>query len=150
MTRNGRVQPAIMELTIKRAATLVTVCLLFTIGCESPITVRISRGPSFEFGGSTDLLTFTVFGPQAGKRIANFFDPAGVIWEIQAPEGDLTKKSPRDITLVYGHVPTGFVQIEPPPRRAPQMLSPGHIYAFWARAKDSRMRTGFFYAGEGV
>ena len=131
------------------AAATVTLCFLFTVGCEGPISVRVESGPSFKLGGRTDLLMFTVFAPQAGKKIANFFDPAGVIWQIQAQDETLAGKSSRDMELVYGRVPSGFTQVEPPPPRTARTPSPGNIYAFWARAKDDRMRTGFFYMRDG-
>jgi hypothetical protein len=81
---------------------------------EVPTLVRVTSGPAFEFSGSGQLASFTVYAPRAGRRIAaGHSDVDTVVWQIKASKGYFEGTRVGHLQLVYGKLPDGYNQTVP-------------------------------------
>jgi len=124
-------------------------CLLVLASCEVSTSVIVSGGPSFSFDGSGRLVSFIVYGPRPGHRIATPLDAKSVMWSIQPASGSPHGIPVVGLDLVYGKVPEGYVQAFP--SSAPALpLADGHVYAFAAETTGASGIDGFFYMDRGT
>src|ERR1700724_2134281 len=121
-----------MRLRITSAAGVLAVYLLLLVGCERPTGIKITPGPSFDFTGSGNLGTFTVYAPTAQEKIANPFEGNNPVWRIEASKGKFAGARVNGLRVVYSKMLDGYTQVVPPPTQRAPTLTPGNIYAFWA------------------
>jgi hypothetical protein len=122
--------PRIIQEAALRNATsllLVVICLV-ALGCEVRTSVRLGPGPSFSLDGSGRLVSFYVYGPRQGHKIATPVDDQSLMWSIAA-----TKDGPGALVtgmqIEYGKVPKGYVQ-KFPSSGAALPLTSGRVYIF--------------------
>ena len=124
-------------------ALAVTVALVLA-GCEIPASVSLKPGPSFSLDGGGRLVSFTVWGPRPGRKIATPYDSKGLMWRIEAsdpPSGSFLSMMNE---IAYGRVPNGYVQKFP--IRGPALpVDIGQVYAFIGETTGAPGPTGFFY-----
>jgi hypothetical protein len=120
---------------------LCALCTLTFVGCEVRTSVVLDRGPSFLLSGSGHLVSFSVYGPQPGHKIATPLNQKGLLWRIEpissTPQGVLVAR----MNLVYGRVPGGYMQTTP----SVGPLSTGQVYSFAAETTGAPGASGFFY-----
>lgn len=134
-----------MEVLKKRLVVLIAACLLCCSACEYQIatSVTVSAGPSFTLTGSGRLVTFSVYAPQHGERIAGPHpDVAVLAWEIKALNDYSRVQGSR---LVYGKTPEDYRQVAPNQSQVPPPLPAGAVYSFFAVPADAQPVGGFFY-----
>jgi hypothetical protein len=136
-----------VQLRIISAAGVLAVYWLLLVGCEKPTGVKITPGPSFEFSGSGNLGTFTVYAPTAQEKIANPFEGNNPVWRIEASKGKFAGARVNGLQVVYGKMLDGYTQLVPTSPGAAPTLTPGNIYAFWAETASASTAMGFFYMG---
>jgi hypothetical protein len=118
--------------------------LLAALGCEVGTSVTIEVGPSFSFGGSGRLVSFSVYAPEPGHKIATPLDAKALVWSIK-PEGSSPSGAfVTEMGLVYGKVPRGYEQTVPVARTADPLIA-GQIYYFVAETTGATGAHGFFY-----
>ena len=120
----------------------ISLLLIFN-GCEVSTTARIHQGPTFSLDGSGHLVSFNVYGPQVGHKIATPNDVKSLVWSINPVtgyHGDLVVR----MEVIYGKVPKGYVQTTPISGTAP-MLSSGLVYHYFAETTGAPGAEGFFY-----
>jgi hypothetical protein len=133
-----------MNVMSKNAVLLLSgLCLLSLPGCEVATSVRMEHGPSFSFDGSGRLVSFSVYGPQPGHRIATPLDAKSLLWRIEPTSGSPGASVVR-LELAYGKVPTGYEQKVPSSGTA-VALSNGQVYSFIAETTGAPGAHGFFY-----
>ncbi len=124
--------------------------LLAITGCEPPIegpaAITVENGPAFSLRGHGNLARFTIYAPAKGTKIANPFDPASALWEIEARRQDLLGGIRLEgLRVVYGKILEGYNQTVPQdPQTAPHLAS-GKIYAFEAWSNLAGELGGDFY-----
>ena len=125
---------------------LVVVCFV-TLGCEVGTSVRLGAGPSFHFDGSGRLVSFRIYGPRSGRKIATPVDAQSLMWSIErapdAPSGVLVS----GIEIEYGKVPRGYLQ-KFPNTGAALPLAIGQVYVFDAVTTGAPGANGFVYMGQ--
>ena len=127
---------------------LVEFCVVALFGCEVSTSANLGSGPSFSLDGSGHLVSFTIYRPQPGRRIAVPNDAKSEVWSFQVSgnsRGDLVSR----MTLLYGRVPSGYVQTTPRSGTA-AALSPGLVYHFFAETTGATGAEGFFYMNGNV
>jgi hypothetical protein len=137
----------------KIAFALTVFSLLAFVGCEPPIegptAITVENGPTFSLRGHGNLARFTVYAPVKGKKIANPFDPASAVWEIEAGrQGILEGISIESLRLVYAKVPGGYTQTVPKNSQAITQLAPEKIYSFEAWSNLAGELGGDFYVDQ--
>ncbi len=135
-----------MQLRTVRCCAFVA-CLLFQAGCENPtpISVKITPGPSFEISGSGELADFAVFAPSSGLKIANPFEEKDLVWRIMSSN---PRRGTRSFKFEYGTVPNSYGQSVPSSSKPVSPLVPGVIYAFWAKSTNVGEASGHFALGK--
>jgi hypothetical protein len=128
-----------------RVLTSLTIIFLLAIfnGCEVSTIARIHEGPTFSLDGSGHLVSFNVYGPQVGRKIATPNDSKSLVWSINpltGYHGDLVAR----MEVIYGKVPSGYMQTTPINEAAP-MLSSGLVYHFFAETTGASGAGGYFY-----
>jgi hypothetical protein len=118
-------------------------CLLMLLGCEVGTSVRLEAGLSFSLDGSGRLVSFSVYGPQPGHKIATPLDAKSLMWSIEP-----TKDSPlgalvTSMDLAYGRVPKGYVQTFPSSGAAIPPAA-GQVYALFAETTGAPGADRFF------
>jgi len=125
---------------------LVATCLLCCSACEYevPVSISVGAGPSFAITtGSDRLVTFSVYAPLHGERIAAPHpDVAVVVWEIKAINEDSSVEGSR---LVYGKIPEGYKQVVPSQSQTPPPLPVGAAYSFYVLPAEAQPLGGYFY-----
>ena len=125
---------------------LVTACLLCGSACEHeiPVLISVGAGPSFTIiTGSDRLVTFSVYAPLPGERIAAPHpDVAAVAWQIKASGNYSSIEGSR---LVYGKIPEDYKQVVPNQPQTPPPLPVGAVYSFYAVPAEAQPVGGFFY-----
>ena len=129
-----------------RSLVLAATCALVLVGCELNTSATLKAGPSFLLGGSGRLVSFSVWGPRPGRKIATPYDSRGLMWRIEPessdrPSGVLVSLLD-DIT--YGRAPRGYLQ-EFPSRGPALPLDIGKVYDFYAETTGASGTGGFFY-----
>jgi hypothetical protein len=123
---------------------VAAISLLLTINaCEVFTTASIHQGPTFSLNGSGHLVSFNVYGPQLGHKIATPNDDKSLVWSINPVtgyHGDLVAR----MAVIYGNLPKGYVQTTPISGTAP-VLSSGLVYYFFAETTGAPGAEGFFY-----
>lgn len=94
--------------------------------------------------GSGRLASFTVYGPQLGRRIATPYDDKSQVWSIQPSNGFPDSILVSRMNLLYASVPKGYTQTVPRNGSAPA-LSAGLVYYFIAETTGAPWAQGFFY-----
>jgi hypothetical protein len=123
---------------------VAAIFLLLTIsGCEVSTSATIHRGPTFSLDGSGRLVSFRVYGPQIGRKIATPNDEKSLVWSIKPITGDGGALVVR-MEVVYGAVPRGYAQAVPVSGTAPVLRS-GLVYYFFAETTGASGAEGFFY-----
>jgi len=121
--------------------------LLTLLGCEAGTSVRLAVGPSFSFDGSGRLVSFNVYGPRPGHKIATPLDAQSLMWSIEptsdSPSGALVTR----LDIAYGRVPNGYMQKFPSSGAALPLVS-GQVYAFIAETTGAPGTSGFVYMGQ--
>ena len=117
--------------------------LLILSACEVSTTARIHQGPTFSLDGSGHLVSFNIYGPQPGHKIATPNDSKSLVWSINLATGDHGELVSR-MEVVYRKVPKGYVQTTPSSGTAP-LLSSGLVYHFFAETTGAPGAEGFFY-----
>jgi len=118
-------------------------CLLATLGCEVKTSVRVESGPSFSFDGSGRLVSFSVYGPKLGHKIATPLDAKSLLWSFESASGFPGALVVR-MDLAYGKVPGGYVQTVPSHGTAASPRA-GLVYYFEAETTGAPGVYGFFY-----
>jgi len=127
------------------ASLMILATLLPLVGCgERSTSAEVGKGPSFLLHGSGRLASFRIYGPQADHKIATPFDEKSLVWRIQPSEGYFKGAPVSGLTLDYGIVPKGYVQITPVSGTA-NVLPTGQVYYFFAETADAPPAQGFFY-----
>ena len=118
------------------------ICLFGLLGCEVKTLANLRSGPSFSFDGSGHLASFTVYAPQPGRKIATPNDTKSEVWSIRpvSGRGEMVAR----MNLLYGRVPSGYVQTVPSRGAAPP-LSSGLVYHFFAETTGAPGAEGYFY-----
>lgn len=117
--------------------------LLIVNGCEVSTSARIHDGPTFSLDGSGRLVSFRVYGPQPGRKIATPNDEKSLAWcfkPVAGFQGALVSR----MEVKYGNVPKAYVQTVPTSGAAP-VLSSGLVYYFFAETTGASGAEGFFY-----
>jgi hypothetical protein len=123
---------------------VAAISLLLTInGCEVSTSARIHNGPTYSLDGSGRLVSFNVYGPQLGHKIATPNDAKSLMWSINPVTGFQGALVAR-MEVKYGNVPQGYVQTVPTGGGAP-VLSSGLVYYFFAETTGASGAEGFFY-----
>jgi hypothetical protein len=122
-------------------------CLLILLGCEVATSVRITAGPSFSFGGSGRLVSFSVYGPQPGHKIATPLDTKSLMWSIEPTSDSPSGALVTGMDIAYGKVPRGYTQ-KFPTSGAALPLAIGQVYAFFAETTGAPGANGFVYTGQ--
>jgi hypothetical protein len=122
---------------------LICLLLLILAGCEVATSARLGVGPSFSFDGSGRLVSFHVYGPRQGHKIATPVDEQSLMWSIAATS-DAPGASVTGMQIAYGKVPTGYVQ-KFPSSGAALPLANGQVYIFDAETTGAPGVNGFFY-----
>jgi hypothetical protein len=133
-------------MTLRRAISLLAhgLCLVTLLGCEVRTSARLGSGPSFSLGGSGRLVSFAIWGPQPGHKIATPNDAKSLVWSIQ-PSGGYPDSVPvAHVNLVYGSVPERYTQTVPSRGPVPA-LTAGLVYYFFAETNGAPGKDGFFY-----
>jgi hypothetical protein len=118
-------------------------CLLILLGCEVATSAKLGSGPSFSLGGSGHLASFTVYAPQSDRKIATPNDAKSEVWSFRVSSNSRGETVAR-MNLLYGTVPTGYVQTVPS-NGAASALTPGRVYYFFAETTGAPGAEGFFY-----
>ncbi len=131
------------------AVAVAAFSLLALGGCEPPVegptAILVESGPTFSLRGRGQLARFTVYGPTAGAKIGNPFDPSAAVWEIEGPKGFFRGVSIEGLRLVYAKAPEGYTQTEPRDLQPVPHLETGRIYSFEAWSSLSGGLGGDFY-----
>jgi len=122
---------------------LICFLLLILASCEVATSARLGVGPSFSFDGSGRLVSFHVYGPRQGHKIATPVDEQSVMWSI-VPANDFPGASITGMQIAYGKVPQGYVQKFPSSGTAPPLTN-GQVYVFDAETTGAPGVNGFFY-----
>lgn len=124
---------------------LAVTAALVLAGCEIPASVSLKPGPSFSLDGGGRLVSFTVWGPRSGRKIATPLDSNGLMWCIE-PTNPPSGSFVASMDIAYGKIPMGYVQTFP--RHGPAVpLAVGQVYAFAAETTGAPGVNGFFYMG---
>ena len=131
-----------MNLRVALLLLLGELCLLVLLGCEVKTSANLGSGPSFSLDGSGHLTSFTVYVPRAGRKIATPNDAKSEVWSIRpvSSRGEMVAR----MNLLYGRVPSGYVQTVPSTGAAPALPS-GLVYYFFAETTGAPGAEGFFY-----
>ncbi|HTS06406.1 MAG TPA: hypothetical protein VMP68_12550 [Candidatus Eisenbacteria bacterium] len=121
---------------------LVLICFSM-LGCEVATSARLEPGPSFSLDGSGRLVSFHVYGPRQGHKIATPVDDQSLMWSIAATN-DAHGALVTGMQIAYGKVPTGYVQ-KFPSSGAALPLANGQVYIFDAETTGAPGVNGFFY-----
>lgn len=96
----------------------------------------------FLLDGGGRLVSFSVWGPRHGRKIATPLDSTALMWYIEPSTAPGTWVLNMDIE--YGRVPMGYLQKFP--SRSPALpLATGRVYAFNAETTGASGVDGFFY-----
>jgi len=119
------------------------------LGCEVKTSARLGSGPSFSLNGGGHLASFTVYAPQPGGKIATPNDSKSEVWSIRRASGNPRGEMVARMNLLYGRVPTSYVQTVPS-NGAASALTPGLVYYFFAETTGAPGAEGFFYMDKTV
>ncbi len=122
---------------------LVESCLFALLGCEVTTSASLGSGPSFSLDGSGHLVSFTINAPQSGRKIAVPNDAKSEAWSFRTSNNSRGEPVV-NMKLLYGRVPSGYVQTTPRGGTA-AALSPGLVYYFFAETTGATGAEGFFY-----
>lgn len=126
------------------SSALAALCALVLVGCEVPTSVRLKPGPLFLLGGGGRLVSFTVYGPRPGRKIATPYDSQGLMWRIEPSDPQSGSFVVAMGDIAYGQVPTGYLQKFPTHGQA-LPLAIGSVYAFIAETTGASGAHGFLY-----
>lgn len=124
-------------------------CSLALLGCEVKTSVRVEGGPSFSLDGSGRLVSFSVYAPQPGHKIATLLDAKSLAWNIEPMKDSPLGALVTGMDLTYGNVPKGYLQAFPQSGTAVP-LPTGQVYAFRAETTGAPGASGFFYMDKTV
>src|SRR5712691_11477283 len=112
----------------KKKVILSTAVLLF-LACErdTKLTVEGGNPPRFIMTGSGRLDQLQVGGPQ--KQREGVAEEPYLYWVIQFKETGSDRQIERMGPIIYGEVPSGYVQVHPSPGAAPPPLSEDEGYS---------------------
>jgi len=133
-----------MIITASRIVISLALALVL-VGCEVSTSVRLKAGPSFLLDGSGRLVSFSVYGPQTGRKIATPLDSRALMWRIE-PSDSRSGIPVASIDIAYGRMPMGYLQNFPSHGQA-LPLAIGRVYAFVAETSGASGAHGFFYMG---
>jgi hypothetical protein len=135
----------IQEAALRNAISLLLgeLFLLMLFSCEITTSAKLGSGPSFSLDGSGHLVSFTVYAPQPRRKIATPNDAKSEVWSFRASSNSRGELVVR-MNLLYGKVPTGYLQTTPK-NGAPSALTPGLVYYFFAETTGAAGAEGFFY-----
>lgn len=117
--------------------------VLIISACEVSTSATIHSGPTFSLDGSGRLVSFRVYGPQIGRKIATPNAEKSLVWSVKPISGDGGALVAR-MEVIYGAIPRGYVQALPVSGTAPA-LSSGLVYYFFAETTGASGAEGFFY-----
>jgi hypothetical protein len=120
--------------------------LLLLVGCEFGTSVKLSGGPTFSFDGSGRLISFSVYGPRVGRKIATPMDVKSLMWNVRPVDKFASGSLIAGVRFMYGSVPQGYAQTFPGVGPA-LPLGYGQIYAFIADTTGAQGTHGFIYTG---
>jgi hypothetical protein len=134
-----------MTMKLRNTVLLPLICFLLLIlaSCEVATSARLGAGPSFAFDGSGRLVSFHVYGPRPGHKIATPVDEQSVMWSIETTK-DFPGALITGMQIAYGKVPNGYAQ-KFPSSGAPLLLTNGQVYVFDAETTGAPGVNGFFY-----
>jgi len=138
-TISGRI-----SLNVTVSLLLGELCLLVLGGCEITTSAKLESGPTFSLNGTGHLVSFTVYAPQLGRKIATPNDAKSEVWSFRTASGNSRGERVASMNLPYGRVPTGYVQTVPSDGVASALI-PGLVYFFIAETKGAAWAHGFFY-----
>lgn len=119
-------------------------CLLALLGCEVGTSVTLEGGPSFSFDGSGRLVSFSIYAPEPGRKIATPLDTKALVWSIEPARSSPSGAFVTGMSLVYDEVPRGYVQTVPNTGPAGPLIA-GQVYYFVAETTGAAGSHGFFY-----
>ena len=119
-------------------------CLLNFLGCEVRTSASLRTGPSFSLIGSGRLVSFRVYAPQPGHKIANPYDESSLIWSIEPSRGHSEGALVNHMDISYGTAPNGYTQAVPS-NGTTGSLSAGLVYYFSVETTGAPGTGDFFY-----
>ena len=118
--------------------------LLAITGCEVSTSAKIHQGPTFSLNGSGRLVSFSVYGPRPGRRIATPVDAKSLRWSIERTSDSPSGVLVTGMEIAYGRLPRGYVQ-KFPSSGAALPLAIGQVYIFDTETTGASGVNGFFY-----
>lgn len=141
----GRLRPNRKLILVNAARVLsLGLCTLGCFGCEVGTSVRLENGPRFLLDGSGRVVSFRVYGPLPGHKMATVASSKSLIWDIEPSSGSPSGVMAAALDIEYGSVPQGYVQTVPSDGPAPPLKS-GLLYAFSAQTTGASGGHGEFY-----
>jgi hypothetical protein len=144
--------------TARQRRSLAVVCvalLIVTVGMscgrQPSLVIEATSPPRFVFSGSGIVTHLTVTGPDLEREpksasASDRLTPLKVYWEIASNRGtQMSDVGP----ITYGHVPPGFVQIEPQDGGSPPELIEQHLYNFRLSVDGGDGFNNFFVIRDG-
>jgi hypothetical protein len=132
--KGERIRPAkIVEWTV------LVLVMVSTVNCfgerDTKLAVQGGNPPDFMMTGSGELTALRVGGPR--KQREGVAEDPYLYWVIEFKE-DGTARSVESLSpILYGKVPTGYVQVFPSPSQSPPLLSEDEIYSVNAVTMDA-------------
>src|SRR6266496_4325123 len=114
---------------MKRNKIVILSTVVFFLACErdTKLTVEGGNPPKFRMTGCGRLDTLQVGGPQ--KQREGVAEEPYLYWVIQVKEMGSDRQIERMGPIIYGEVPSGYVQVHPSPGTAPPPLSEDEGYS---------------------
>jgi len=114
---------------MKRNKIVILSTVVFFLACErdTKLTVEGGNPPKFIMTGSGRLTTMQVGGPQ--KQREGVAEEPYLYWVIECKETGSARHVESLGPIVYGEVPSGYVQVHPSPGTAPPPLSEDEGYS---------------------
>jgi hypothetical protein len=124
---------------------LAAISLLLAIsGCEVSTSAKIHPGPTFSLDGSGRLVSFSIYGPRPGHRIATPVDGKSLMWSFERTSDSAAGVLVTGMEITYGRLPSGYVQ-KFPSSGAALPLAIGQVYIFDTETTGAPGVNGFFY-----
>jgi hypothetical protein len=125
---------------------LSLISLAATCERDTKLTIESGTPPKFIMSGSGSLTLLRVHGPKVREGQG---ETAHIIWEVVPKGGASNAKGVEEIgTVIYGQVPTGYVQNYPDQGQAP-LLGEGEEYDIWLITANANGVKRYFIIHDG-
>jgi len=110
--------------------TVLVLVMVSTVNCfserDTKLAVQGGNPPDFTMTGSGKLTALRVGGPR--KQREGVAEDPYLYWVIEFKEDGSARSVESLSPILYGNVPTGYVQVFPSPTQSPPPLSEDEIY----------------------